>query len=101
MPAAEKDRWLLVAESLREYVDATMWSTISEWFAAHDNPLPNDPLPLVIDRMPASARSAAGPNEGITTSDGDLAAMLEARRLEVIAHDWFRENPNWAVGVND
>lgn len=89
----------VIAESLRPYLMPEMYDRVDVYLqsigiAHHEQP------PIVPDRMPAGTMSNAGPDEGCSTTRLDLEAELEARRLEVIVHDWFTEHPNWLDGVN-
>lgn len=98
----EADRALVrsVAENLREYVTPDMWARVEDYVAAI-GVRPNTEPPLVPDRMPDGTLSDAGPDEGTSTNWTDLAADLEQRRMSVIMHEWFADNPRWLDGVND
>lgn len=87
-----------LAESMREYLTEDMYATVTEYIDSLGVPLAT---PVTTDRMPPGTLSGFGPNEGMTTEWKDLQLDLDKRRLQIIMHDWFKDNPHWAVGVND
>lgn len=98
----EADRRLLreVANNLRGYVTADMWARVEDYLDSLGLPPDSEP-PIVPDRMPDGTMSDGGPDEGVSTNWKDLQQELDERRMRVIMHDWFTDNPRWLDGVND
>lgn len=88
---------LAVAESLRPYLMPEHYAKIEDYLAELGVPMPE--AGISHDRMPDGTMSNGGSDDGMSTTDIDLADVLDVRRLEVIAHDWFIEHPNWQEGL--
>ena len=86
-----------VAESLRPYLMPDQYARVEEYIAALGVPVRD--APVVHDRQPDGTMSNGGSDDGVSTTDEALASDLEARRLAVIAHDWFTEHPAWQAGL--
>ena len=96
---ADQDLLRQVAESLRDHLDPSMYVKVDEYVASLGVQVTRDTLPLSHDAMPDGSFSNAGSDDGMSTTYPDLQADLDARRLEVIVHDWFAEHPHWTVGL--
>lgn len=91
-----------VAELLREHLDPSMYQKVEEYVQSLGVPVVSlGDSGMVADRMPEGSSSPGGSDDGTSTNYPDLFAQLEARRLEVIMHDWFKENPHWTEGMHD
>lgn len=87
-----------IAEGMRDFLEPSMYAQIEDYIESLGVHVTR--VALVPDRMPAGANTPAGPDEGHSTNYADLAGQLHAKRMGVIMHDWFRENPHWAVTDN-
>ncbi len=90
-----------VAENLREHLDPSHYARLDDYInslgmASHLNYLR---APVVPDRQPVGTLSDAGSNDGVSTYFTDLAADLEYKRMQLVTHDWFKENPRWTDGI--
>ena len=94
--AADRQRAQRVYDAGQRILDlaASLWPELDDaqrWRAAEYF----RDLGLVPDRMPPGSTTAAGPDEGRTTSYADLDEELTRRSRAAAEHPWFEEHPHW------
>lgn len=87
------------AENLRDVLDPSMFVHINAYVQSMGVDLRPRDIPLSHDQMPDGSASNGGSDDGMSTTLPSLQAELDLRRMEVIAHDWFKDNPRWNDGL--